>query len=160
MMLNAAIFSIFQRKFHILVKDFELWFIEDIMEIVECCIILHNMMVSVWVACNEEENSSWYECNDNKVDDTDTAPFHDPDLEYVEQSEAELALHHWLELEFYNGPAVNLFGGHRSHDSEWNTIHLQATNRWWEYSMSANFSTSYYEYDDMFHESCTIDYFY
>jgi hypothetical protein len=87
-------FGVFQRKFHILVKDFELWFIEDIMEIVECCIILHNMMVSVQVAHNEEENSSWYKCNDDEEDDTDTAPFHDPDLEYVEQCEAELALHH------------------------------------------------------------------
>ena len=38
-------FGVLQRKFHILVKDFEQWYIDDIKAIVECCIIMDNMMV-------------------------------------------------------------------------------------------------------------------
>jgi hypothetical protein len=42
------------------------------------------------------------------------------------------ALHHRLELEFYDGPAVNLYAQQRAHDTQWNTIRMQAANRRWD----------------------------
>ena len=60
-------FGVLQRKFHILIKDYELWYIADIGMIVEACIILHNMMVAERIARNEEEGSAWYEYSNNEV---------------------------------------------------------------------------------------------
>jgi hypothetical protein len=39
-------FGVLQRKFHILVKHTELWYLEEICSIVETTIIMHNMMVA------------------------------------------------------------------------------------------------------------------
>jgi hypothetical protein len=37
-------FGVLQRKFHIIVRSFEQWYVEDISDIVVSCIVLHNMM--------------------------------------------------------------------------------------------------------------------
>jgi hypothetical protein len=126
-------FGEFQQKFHILVKDFELWYVEDIMEIVECCIFFHNMMVSEQVARVEPENTSWYKCtNEDDDEDNNSEQLNDLDLEYMEHCEAELALHHCLELKFYDGTTAYLYAQHRARDTEWNTICMKAAYCQWD----------------------------
>ena len=41
----------------------------------------------------------------------------DPAWEYVEQQDAEMSLHHCLQDQFYNGPAVNI------HDNNYQRLH-------------------------------------
>jgi hypothetical protein len=72
-------FGCLQRKFHILVKSIEQWYIYDINDIVLTCSILHNMMVQQRVTRHEQESASWYE-----VVTESTAP-NDLSREIVEQ---------------------------------------------------------------------------
>ena len=39
-------FGVLQRKFHVLVRKIEMWYIGDIACVVNMCISMHNMMVS------------------------------------------------------------------------------------------------------------------
>lgn len=54
-------FGVLQRKFQFLVRPVELLFTEDIQDIVEACIIFHNMMVEVRVLRDQDEDSDWYD---------------------------------------------------------------------------------------------------
>jgi hypothetical protein len=98
-------FGVLQRKFHILVKALEFWYLEDIKNIVNCCITLHNMMVETRVERDELEGQHWYEMV-NVVDNDGVAQ--DPAEAYVERQRAELDLHRRLQEAFYDGPAVVL----------------------------------------------------
>jgi Plant transposon protein len=49
-------FGILRRKFQILSRPIELFFVEDIRNVVDTCIILHSMMVELRLKRNEEEN--------------------------------------------------------------------------------------------------------
>jgi Plant transposon protein len=53
-------FGILQRKFQILTRPMEHWYQEDIKDIVDTCIILHNMMVEVCLSREEAEEEWWY----------------------------------------------------------------------------------------------------
>jgi Plant transposon protein len=53
-------FGILQRKFMILSRPIELFYEEDIRNVVNTCIILHNMMVETRLQRDEEENIDWY----------------------------------------------------------------------------------------------------
>ena len=63
-------FGVLQRKFQVLRKPLENWFLEDITNIVLSCIVLHNMMVEHRLALDEEDNEGLY---DAPVEDTTTA---------------------------------------------------------------------------------------
>jgi len=54
-------FGILQRKFMIVARPVELFFVHEIRNIVEACIILHNMMVEVRVSRDQEENGDYYQ---------------------------------------------------------------------------------------------------
>jgi len=97
-------FGVLQRKFQILVRDVEQWYVDEIKNIVETCIILHNMMVAERVERSEDERADWYEYMQNE-EETEAL---DPAWEYVERQDAEMALHRRLQDQFYNGPAVNI----------------------------------------------------
>jgi hypothetical protein len=68
-------FGVLQRKFQILTRPMELWYQDDIRNIVDTTIILHNMMVEVRLSRDQVEASDWYEMeaegtetnNDNSV---------------------------------------------------------------------------------------------
>ena len=64
-------FGVLQRKFYFLVKDVEQWYVSDITEAVETCVILHNMMVQERVDRDEQELHDWYEYNNNDDAPTD-----------------------------------------------------------------------------------------
>jgi len=98
-------FGVLQRKFHILVRDIELWYTEDIHDIVMACIIMHNMMVTTRVARDEEEDRNWYNFEE---EDGDRDLELDPAMEEMERQTAELDLHRRLQEEFYDGPAIRL----------------------------------------------------
>lgn len=54
------VFGVIQRKFQILVHLMEHWYVKDIKEIVEACVILHNMMVKMSMDRGKAEGSTWY----------------------------------------------------------------------------------------------------
>jgi Plant transposon protein len=54
-------FGVLQRKFQIMKKPIEQWFVEDICDMMYTCLILHNWMVTDRVSWNEEENEDLYE---------------------------------------------------------------------------------------------------
>ena len=58
-------FGILRRKFQILSRPIELLHIEDIRNIVDTCIILHNMMVELRMRRHEEEDKDWYEVHED-----------------------------------------------------------------------------------------------
>ena len=95
-------FGVLQRKWHILVRAFELWYVNDIKAIVETCVILHNMMVNIRVANGEQESLTLYEFVDEEPEDVDTRI--DPPREYAERQAAEINLHRSLEDALYGGP--------------------------------------------------------
>ena len=53
-------FGVLQWKFAFLAKPVELWYIEEISNVVYACIIMHNMMVETWVQQGEEEDPDHY----------------------------------------------------------------------------------------------------
>ena len=82
-------FGVMQRKFHILVRDFEYWFVPEIERIVLSCIILHNMMVEARLERLEDESIDWYDGGD---EDEDSASIVDPAMEAAERREAEVSV--------------------------------------------------------------------
>jgi Plant transposon protein len=54
-------FGILRRKFQILSRPMELLFEEDIRNVVNTCIILHNMMVELRVRREQQEDMAWYD---------------------------------------------------------------------------------------------------
>jgi len=68
-------FGVLQRKFQVLRKPLENWFLEDIADIVLSCIVLHNMMVEHRIAREEEDNEGLYDAPNTTVEDT-TTPDH------------------------------------------------------------------------------------
>lgn len=99
-------FGVLQRKFHILVKPVELWHVNEIQDVVESCIILHNIMVSKRVARSETESINWYEvqATEQRAGMADV----DPDDEYVQRQIAESDLRSRQDQAYYDGPAVNV----------------------------------------------------
>ena len=55
-------FGVLQRKFQVLVRTTELWYVGDIVaaDIVNCCICLHNMMVVNRMTMGDEESEEFY----------------------------------------------------------------------------------------------------
>ena len=48
-------FGIIVQRFHILQRPLRLWYLEDIRDLVDCCVILHNMIVECRFALQEED---------------------------------------------------------------------------------------------------------
>jgi Plant transposon protein len=53
-------FGVLQQKFQVLRNVIETWFLSEIKEIVETCIMLHNMMVESRICNDEKEDSNFY----------------------------------------------------------------------------------------------------
>jgi hypothetical protein len=109
-------FGVLQRKFQILVRDSEQWYVSDIRMVVHATIVLHNMMVSHRISRDEQDNSSFYDCPEDGGDDDDGNGFN-AEEEDVDRREAELELHRRLENEAFrdeDGDIVPLFQQQRS----------------------------------------------
>ena len=91
-------FGVLQRKFHVLVRKIELWYVGDIANVVNCCICLHNMMVANRMAIGDEESEEFYafpamggltQSDDGK----DLDQQEEPEQAYVNRRVAEMNLH-------------------------------------------------------------------
>ena len=100
----------------------------DIKEIVETCVILHNMMVEEHMDRDETEKRSWYEFFENEEQECNL----DPVVEYVQRQEAELDLHHRLQEEFYDDPAINVSGNNYKNERQLFDLRQEAVNRRWD----------------------------
>jgi hypothetical protein len=54
-------FGVLQSEFRILMQKVELWSIEDIVSVVDCCLLLHSWMVTVRLSRDESESNEWYD---------------------------------------------------------------------------------------------------
>jgi hypothetical protein len=54
-------FGILQSKFRILAQKVKLWSIKDIVSVTDCCLLLHNWMVTVHLSHDESESNEWYD---------------------------------------------------------------------------------------------------
>ena len=86
----------FGMKYEIAVRKLEQWYVHEIKDIIETCVILHNMMVEERMDRDEPEDRSWYEYRDNEEDGGNNNNL-DPAVEYVQRQEAELDLHRRLQ---------------------------------------------------------------
>ena len=91
-------FGVLQRKFQVLVKKVELWYVSDIANIVKCCLCLHNMMVATRMAQGEEESEEFYAFPGLAQDEDDMHGGLADEAEqvYVDRRVAEMQLHEEL----------------------------------------------------------------
>ena len=117
-----------QRKFNILVRPVEQWYVEDITRIVETCVVLHNMMVEERILRDEAELSDWYEFKESTESNEC-----DPEAEFAERQVAEINLHSRLQQLFYRGPAITLDEGFDSSGTKfYNDIRVATVLRRWD----------------------------
>jgi hypothetical protein len=64
-------FGVLQSKFRWLVQRIELWKFDDIVSVVNCCILLHNWMVTIRLQRDEVECNDWYDVPVDDGGDTD-----------------------------------------------------------------------------------------
>jgi hypothetical protein len=131
-------FGVLQQKFHVLVRKFEQWFIDDISNVVLACIMLHNMMVAHRMSKGEEEGVSFYDCPDIAGEEVDIAgeevEDHDTERADVDRRNAEIALLCSLESEVLgNDPmrGTSLFTMQQK-NAKLNKIRHQYAHRRWE----------------------------
>ena len=115
-------------KFHILVKHFEQWYVEDISEIVLTCVVLHNAMVAHRIANGETEGCSFYECPDEDVEPCAVPTSHEEDE--VDRRIAELEALQVLEERLEMDNVVPLYIQQRSSRKLRNQCLLYAQKRW------------------------------
>jgi hypothetical protein len=60
-------FGVLQSKFNILCQKIEYWLVKDIVHMVDCCLILHNWMVTICINCQESESTDWYNVVGNGI---------------------------------------------------------------------------------------------
>ena len=142
-------FGVLQRKFHIIVKANEHWYVDDIANIVVSTIVLHNMMVCHRVSSDENEDISFYECvleeddgsiivnNNHNNDNSNNHNNNQQDLgceeEYINRRQAELDLHRRLELEALDGaPSIVPLFTQQKRIRQLNSFCLMYAQRRWE----------------------------
>jgi hypothetical protein len=54
-------FGVLQSKFRYLVQRVEMWNFENIISVVNCCLLLHNWMVTIRMQRDEQESIDWYD---------------------------------------------------------------------------------------------------
>jgi Plant transposon protein len=123
-------FGVLQRKFQVLVKKVELWYVSDIANIVKCSLCLHNMMVATRMAQGEEESEEFYAFPGlaQDEDDMDGGLADEAEQVYVDRRVAEMQLHE----ELYG---TNNHQDHRMTDRErqvLESLRFQYVQRRWE----------------------------
>jgi hypothetical protein len=96
-------FGVLQRKFQVLVRKIEQWYVGDIASIVNCCICLNNIMVANQMAMGDKESEEFYAfpamgAPQQSDDGNDSDGQEESEKAYVEWGAAEMNLH----AELYN----------------------------------------------------------
>ena len=88
-------FGVLQRKFQVLVKKIELWYVGDIADVVNTTIMLHNMMVAHRIDNDEYECESFYAFSGSweADDDEERVCTNEQEQQYVNRRMAEMDLH-------------------------------------------------------------------
>jgi hypothetical protein len=86
-------------------RPIEWWFLNDINQVAESCLSLHNMIVEVKIDQDELEDSNFYFCDE---DETINERITDTVLEDIEQAQAELELIVQMDAAYYDGDSVNI----------------------------------------------------
>ena len=88
-------FGVLQRKFQILVRKIELWYVSDIGAVVNTTIMLHNMMVAQRIDNDEYECESFYAFGSSEVEERqrDDCVINEQEQHYVDRRMAEIDLH-------------------------------------------------------------------
>jgi hypothetical protein len=81
-------FGVLQAKFRLLVQRVELWNIDDIVSVVNCCLLLHNWMVTIRVAHDESESIDWYDIPMDTVDNGDSGDENGDGYENVDNGDS------------------------------------------------------------------------
>jgi hypothetical protein len=90
-------FGVLQRTFHILVRKMEFWYLSDICNVVNTCIVLHNMMVAHRIDSSDDESDAIYLHDDiNFMDDDVRRVGQEAEQEHVNRRVAEMELHRQL----------------------------------------------------------------
>jgi hypothetical protein len=63
-------FGVLQSKFRLLTQKIEYWSIEDIVSVVNGCLLLHNWMVTVRLSRDEAETNDWYDVTGDGIEQT------------------------------------------------------------------------------------------
>ena len=124
-------FGVLQRKFNILVRHMEQWYVEDINDIVLTCVALHNSMVGHRCCEQQREDTSFYMIpEDDRLDEmmqrnTDT------EREAVDRRDAEIAALRQIEVELEHDNIIPLYAQQKS-QRQFNTARLKYTQKRWE----------------------------
>ena len=90
-------FGVLQRKFHIIVKPIEMWYVTDISSVINTCLILYNMMVAKRMEDGEMESKAFYTFGSEDGDGYTTSGTHkEPEQLHVNHRDAKMHLHRQL----------------------------------------------------------------
>ena len=128
-------FGVIQRKFQILKREIEQWFLSDIKNIVQATIILHNTMVEHRIENDEFESDNFYEYDgniDSNIGINEEGS--DIDEDNVVKEVAELEANYRMEQLYYKGAAVNVAAQQHDNLQKWFSHHQQVALRHWRAS--------------------------
>ena len=134
-------FGVLQRKFQVLKRPIEQWFIRDINYLVQSTITLHNMMVEHRINKNEKEDISFYAIDDDHHINNIPVVEYDSDMENIQQQNAQIGINRRLQNAHYEGSALNMETIEMEQMESFVTEHHQICNQRW---------ASLYKKDDFF----------
>ena len=86
--------NMLQRKFHIVVKHIEMWYVGDISSVMQTCFILHNMMVTKRMEDDEMKSESFYTFGSNDSEgNTNNGTHEEPEQLHMNHRVAKMDLH-------------------------------------------------------------------
>jgi hypothetical protein len=124
-------FGVFGRKFQIAVRKIEQWYVSDIKDIIEACVVLHNMMVEERMNRDEAEDRGWYDYKEDEMEEQERDAL-DPAMEHVLRQDAEMQLHRRLQNAFYDGPAINIDEVNYQRNQQLFNPRQEACNKRWD----------------------------
>ncbi len=98
-------------------------------------------MVEVCLTRDEEEDYTWFDFNNNNINEINNITTVNLGNEFVEWQEAESALHQHLQEAFYDGPAVDVDDNNYKRWQELLNFWQEVINRRWDclYSKTEHF---------------------
>ena len=128
-------FGVFKRKFKYVSSPVEEHHREDINDVTEACLLLHNWMVMERVHADEEEGVYWYEHPTDPtgtVDDLDEVDRVDDEMDDLLRERAEVDLRRNLMEAFYSGTATHFASEEQRRMDSFLPLKYQLVNQRWK----------------------------